>query len=78
MNIHLDGAGYAQIDSSLNPANMTDIQVRMNNILNSMKQLDNAQIVNTMSALVNQYQNTTVNFTEFLDNWEEILTRLVL
>ena len=78
MNIHLDGAGYAQIDSTLNPTNMNDIQVRMNNILNSMKQLDNTQIVNVMSTLVNQYQNTTVNFTEFLDNWESILERLVL
>lgn len=78
MNIQLDGNGYAQIDSTLNTVNMNDTQVRMTNILNAMKQLDNGQIVNAMNSLVNQYQNTNVNFTEFLDNWEQVLTRLIL
>lgn len=78
MNIHLDGNGYAQIDSTLNPANLTDVQNRMLNLLNTMKQLDNNQIVNATNTLVDRYRNVDTNFTEFLTEWQSLLDKVAL
>lgn len=78
MNIHLDGNGYAQIDSALNPTNLTDIQNRMTNLLNTMKQLDNNQIINATNTLVDRYRNVDTNFTEFLTEWQAVLDKVVL
>lgn len=78
MNIHLDGNGYAQIDSALNPTNLTDIQNRMTNLLNTMKQLDNNQIINATNVLVDRYRNVDTNFTEFLTEWQAVLDKVTL
>lgn len=78
MNISLDGNGYAQIDSALNPTNLTDVQNRMTNLLNTMKQLDNNQIINATNTLVDRYRNVNANFTEFLDEWQALLDKVVL
>lgn len=78
MNIHLDGNGYAQIDSALNPTNLTDIQNRITNLLNTMKQLDNNQIINATNTLVDRYRNVDTNFTEFLTEWQAVLDKVVL
>ena len=78
MNIHLDGNGYAQIDSTLNPTNLSDVQNRMTNLLNTMKQLDNNQIVNATNTLVDRYRNVDTNFTEFLTEWQSLLDKVVL
>lgn len=78
MNIHLDGNGYAQINSALNPTNLTDIQNRMTNLLNTMKQLDNNQIINATNTLVDRYRNVDTNFTEFLTEWQAVLDKVVL
>lgn len=78
MNIQLDGNGYAQINSTLNPTNLTDVQNRMTNLLNTMKQLDNNQIVNATNTLVDRYRNVDTNFTEFLTEWQSLLDKVVL
>lgn len=78
MDISLNGNGYAQIDSTLNPTNLTDIQNRMTNLLNIMKQLDNNQIINATNTLVNRYRNVDTNFTEFLTEWQTVLNKVVL
>lgn len=78
MNISLDGNGYAQIDSTLNPTNLSDVHNRMTNILNTMKQLDNNQIINATNTLVDRYRNVDTNFTEFLTEWQALLDRVVL
>ena len=78
MNISLNGNGYAQIDCTLNPTNLTDVQNRMTNLLNTMKQLDNNQIVNATNTLVDRYRNVDTNFTEFLTEWQALLDKVVL
>lgn len=78
MNISLDGNGYAQIDSTLNLVNLTDVQIRMTNLLNTMKQLDNNQIINATNTLVDRYRNVDTNFTEFLTEWQALLDKVVL
>ncbi len=78
MNISLDGNGYAQIDSTLNPTNLTDVQNRMTNLLNTMKQLDNNQIINATNTLIDRYRNVDTNFTEFLIEWQAVLNKVVL
>lgn len=78
MNISLNGNGYAQIDSALNPTNLSDVQNRMTNLLNTMKQLDNNQIINATNTLVDRYRNVDTNFTEFLTEWQAILDKVVL
>lgn len=78
MNISLNSNGYAQIDSTLNPTNLTDIQNRMTNLLNTMKQLDNNQIINATNALVDRYRNVDTNFTEFLTEWQAVLDKVAL
>lgn len=78
MNINLNNNGYAQIDSTLNPTNLTDVQNRMTNLLNAMKQLDNNQIINATNTLVDRYRNVDTNFTEFLTEWRAILDKVVL
>lgn len=78
MDISLNGNGYAQIDSTLNPANLTDVQNRMTNLLNTMKQLDNNQIVNATNTLVDRYRNVDTNFTEFLTEWQSLLDKVTL
>lgn len=78
MNISLNNNGYAQIDSTLNPTNLTDVQNRMTNLLNTMKQLDNSQIINATNTLVDRYRNVDTNFTEFLTEWQSLLDKVVL
>ena len=78
MNITLDGNGYAQIDSTLNPTNLSDVQNRMTNLLNTMKQLDNNQIINATNTLVDRYRNVDTNFTEFLTEWQAVLDKVAL
>lgn len=78
MNISLNGNGYAQIDTALNPTNLTDVQNRMTNLLNTMKQLDNNQIINATNTLVDRYRNVDTNFTEFLTEWQALLDKVVL
>lgn len=78
MNISLDGNGYAQINTALNPTNLTDVQNRMTNLLNTMKQLDNNQIINATNTLVDRYRNVDTNFTEFLTEWQALLDKVVL
>lgn len=78
MDISLNGNGYAQIDSTLNPINLTDVQNRMTNLLNTIKQLDNNQIVNATNTLVDRYRNVDTNFTEFLTEWQALLDKVVL
>lgn len=78
MDISLNGNGYAQIDSTLNPTNLTDVQNRMTNLLNTIKQLDNNQIVNVTNTLVDRYRNVDTNFTEFLTEWQSLLDKVVL
>lgn len=78
MNISLNGNGYAQIDSALNPTNLSDVQNRMTNLLNTMKQLDNNQIINATNTLVDRYRNVDTNFTEFLTEWQAVLDKVVL
>lgn len=78
MNISLNSNGYAQIDSALNPTNLTDVQNRITNLLNTMKQLDNNQIVNATNTLVDRYRNVDTNFTEFLTEWQAVLDKVAL
>ena len=78
MNISLDGNGYAQINSALNPTNLSDVYNRMTNILNTMKQLDNNQIINATNTLVDRYRNVDTNFIEFLTEWQAVLDKVVL
>lgn len=78
MNISLNGNGYAQIDTVLNPTNLTDVQNRMTNLLNTMKQLDNNQIINATNVLVDRYRNVDTNFTEFLTEWQALLDKVTL
>lgn len=78
MNISLDGNGYAQINTALNPTNLSDVQNRMINLLNTMKQLDNNQIINATNTLVDRYRNVDTNFTEFLTEWQALLDKVVL
>lgn len=78
MNISLDGNGYAQIDSTLNPSNLTDVQNRMTNLLNTMKRLDNDQIINATNILVDRYRVVNVNFVEFMEEWQQLLDKVAL
>lgn len=78
MNLSLDGNGYAQIDSTLNPTNLTDVQNRMTNLLNTMKQLDNNQIINATNTLIDRYRNVNANFVEFMDEWQQLLDKVAL
>nr|DAR89482.1 MAG TPA: hypothetical protein [Caudoviricetes sp.] len=78
MNISLNGNGYAQIDSSLNPTNLSDVQMRMTNLLNTMKQLDNNQIINATNTLIDRYRNVNANFVEFMDEWQQLLDKVAL
>lgn len=78
MNISLDGNGYAQIDSALNPTNLTDVQNRMTNLLNTMKQLDNNQIISATNTLIDRYRNVNANFVEFMEEWQQLLDKVAL
>lgn len=78
MNINLDGNGYAQIDSALNPTNLSDVQMRMTSLLNTMKQLDNNQIINATNTLIDRYRNVNANFVEFMDEWQQLLDKVAL
>ena len=78
MNISLDGNGYAQIDSTLNPTNLTDVQNRMTNLLNTMKQLDNNQIISATNTLIDRYRNVNANFVEFMEEWQQLLDKVAL
>lgn len=78
MNISLDGNGYAQIDSALNPSNLTDVQNRMTNLLNTMKRLDNDQIINATNILVDRYRGVNATFAEFMEEWQQLLDKVAL
>lgn len=78
MNISLNGNGYAQIDSTLNPTNLTDMQNRMTNLLNTMKQLDNNQIISATNTLIDRYRNVNANFVEFMEEWQQLLDKVAL
>lgn len=78
MNISLDGNGYAQINTALNPTNLTDVQNRMTNLLNTMKRLDNDQIINATNTLIDRYRNVNANFVEFMDEWQTLLDKVTL
>lgn len=78
MNISLNGNGYAQIDSTLNPTNLTDVQNRMTNLLNTMKRLDNDQIINATNILVDRYRGVNANFAEFMEEWQQLLDKVAL
>lgn len=78
MNISLNGNGYAQIDSTLNPTNLSDVQMRMTNLLNTMKQLDNNQIINATNILVDRYRGVNANFVEFMEEWQQLLNKVAL
>lgn len=78
MNISLNGNGYAQIDSTLNPTNLSDVQMRMTNLLNTMKQLDNNQIINATNILVDRYRGVNANFVEFMEEWQQLLDKVTL
>lgn len=78
MNISLNGNGYAQIDNTLNPTNLSDVQMRMTNLLNTMKQLDNNQIINATNTLIDRYRNVNANFVEFMEEWQQLLDKVAL
>lgn len=78
MNISLDGNGYTQIDSTLNPTNLTEVQNRMTNLLNTMKRLDNDQIISATNILVDRYRGVNANFAEFMEEWQQLLDKVAL
>lgn len=76
MNVTLDGNGYARIDNTYNNTNFSDFTTHVRNILSLMETLDPQQITDATNIVIARYAGITENYTEFIRDWEDILTKV--
>lgn len=76
MNVTLDSNGYARIDGAYNNSNFSDFTNQVRNILSLMNTLDRQQITDATNEVINRYAGITENYTEFMRDWADILTKV--
>lgn len=76
MNVTLDGNGYARIDGAYNNSNFNDFTNQVRHILSLMETLDRQQITDATNEVINRYAGITENYTEFMRDWADILTKV--
>lgn len=76
MNVTLDGNGYARIDGSYNNTNFNVFTNQVRHILSLMETLDPQQITDATNIVIARYAGITENYTEFMRDWEDILTKV--
>lgn len=76
MNVTLDGNGYARIDGTYNNTNFNDFTNQVRHILSLMETLDPQQITDATNIVITRYAGITENYTEFMRDWEDILTKV--
>lgn len=76
MNVTLDGNGYTQIDGHYNNSNFNDFTSQVRHILTLMEPLDRQQITDATNTVIERYAGITENYTEFMRDWADILTKV--
>lgn len=77
MNISIDSDGNVSLNRSFDSAGITSINTSMMSILNTLKTYDTAQIVALKNEL-NDIYPTLVNFSEFMEQWSDVLEEVDL
>lgn len=77
MNITIDTSGNVSIDKTYDTTGITTCQTSMETILSTMKTFDPAQINAVVVSLEDIYVHN-VNFNEFLNEWEQVVGKVVL
>lgn len=76
MNVTLDSRGYAQVDNTYNDSNYNSFVNQIRAILAIMNTLDRQQIADATNEVIKQYAGITENFTEFLNDWQSVLSKV--
>ena len=76
MNVTLDSRGYAQVDNTYNDSNYNSFVNQIRAILAIMNTLDRQQIADATNEVIKQYAGVTENFTEFLNDWQAVLSKV--
>ena len=76
MNVTLDGNGYARIDGTYNNTNFNDFTNQVRHILSLMETLDPQQITDATNIVIARYTGITENYSEFIRDWTDILTKV--
>lgn len=76
MNVTLDSRGYAQVDNTYNDSNYNSFVNQIRAILAIMNTLDRQQIADATNEVIKQYAGATENFTEFLNDWQAVLSKV--
>ena len=76
MNVTLDSRGYAQVDNTYNESNYNNFVNQIRAILAIMNTLDRQQIADATNEVIKQYAGVTENFTEFLNDWQAVLSKV--
>lgn len=76
MNVTLDSRGYAQVDNTYNDSNYNSFVNQIRTILAIMNTLDRQQIADATNEVIKQYAGVTENFTEFLNDWQAVLSKV--
>lgn len=77
MNISIDSDGNVTVDKTYSTTGIDTINTRMNAILATIKTFDPAQIT-TMTNTLNTIYPQMVNFEQFLTEWEDVLSEVIL
>ena len=76
MNVTLDSRGYAQVDNTYNDSNYNSFVNQIRAILAIMNTLNRQQIADATNEVIKQYAGVTENFTEFLNDWQAVLSKV--
>lgn len=77
MNISIDGNGNVSLNRSFDSAGISAINSNMITILNTLKTFDNVQIKALKNEL-NDIYPTLINFSEFMEQWSDVLDEVEL
>lgn len=77
MNISIDSDGNVSLNRSFDASGISAINTNMIAILSALKTFDTAQIIALKNEL-NDIYPTLVNFSEFMEQWSDVLEEVPL
>jgi len=77
MNISIDSDGNVSLDRTYNTTGIDTIQQKLNSILEQLKTFDSSQIESMTETLNSLYPEMT-NFDQFLNEWQDVLSEVIL
>lgn len=71
MKISIDGSGNVSLDTSYDSTGINTINSNMVSMLNTLKTFDSDQI-NGLKNELNSLYPTLINWTEFINEWQDV------